>query len=605
MPRVSVVVPIYNVEAYLRECLESLAAQTFEDLEVIMVDDGSTDGSAAIAEAFAARDARFVLVTQANGGLSAARNTGIDVATGEFLAFVDSDDVVAPNAYELLVGTLDKTGSDFASGNAHRLYPGRTRQVGFLSRPMNRTRLRTHITKQRTLLTDRTAWNKLWRRSFWDEQGLRFPVGRTYEDIPVTLPLHFAARSVDVLSDVIYYWRTREGEDLSITQRRNQPQELDNRLLAIQDVSDYLARRGLRKAKRWYDATVVEQDLKYFLNALDTADEEYQAYFLDRANAYLDTVSQRAFRRLLGLDRLKWHLVRRRMLPQLLEIRRFEREEADDTLPVRIRGHWYLNHPFRTDRSLRIPRSLFRVDRDLDFEPWIDSLRWEDGALRLEGGGSLSGVGAPGPRSQRVTVIALRPGRLQPLRLRVGGARVRARSVKLDERSPRGDGLAENTWAGFTASMKARRLGRRRDDTWDLYVAVRVARVRRYRSRFGSGRLRPLSAAYERLPDGRQIAVEPEPQGTIRIHVRSEWAAVSGHRVDDDRVMLTVELAAADRTGEELLEAARAGDRRRYPLDGAASGSPARLSAAVPLPDLLADDPSAGAAREDVWELSI
>src|SRR6478736_7892917 len=107
MPRVSVVVPIYNVEHYLRDCLESLATQTFEDLQVVMVDDGSTDGSAAIAQEFAERDPRFTLVSQANGGLSAARNTGIESATGELLAFVDSDDVVAPNAYELLVGTLD------------------------------------------------------------------------------------------------------------------------------------------------------------------------------------------------------------------------------------------------------------------------------------------------------------------------------------------------------------------------------------------------------------------------------------------------------------------------------------------------------------------
>src|SRR3954469_3268168 len=149
MPRVSVVVPIYNVEAYLRECLESLADQTFEDLEVIMVDDGSTDGSAAIAEAFAARDARFILITQANGGLSAARNTGIDVATGEFLAFVDSDDVVAPNAYELLVGPPDPSGSDFASGNAVRLTSTGTRPVLFLAKAFAETRLATHITTDR------------------------------------------------------------------------------------------------------------------------------------------------------------------------------------------------------------------------------------------------------------------------------------------------------------------------------------------------------------------------------------------------------------------------------------------------------------------------
>src|SRR4051794_16721627 len=100
MPRVSVVVPMYNVEAYVEDCLRSLAQQTLFDLEVVMVDDGSTDGTAAIARRFADRDTRFRLVSQPNGGLSQARNTGTDAASGEFLAFVDSDDVVPRHAYE-------------------------------------------------------------------------------------------------------------------------------------------------------------------------------------------------------------------------------------------------------------------------------------------------------------------------------------------------------------------------------------------------------------------------------------------------------------------------------------------------------------------------
>ena len=601
MPRISVVVPVYNVEQYLRDCLESLAAQTFEDIQVVMVDDGSTDGSAAIAQSFADRDPRFTLVSQANGGLSAARNTGIESATGEFLAFVDSDDVVAPNAYELLVGTLDRTGSDFASGNAHRLYPTRTRQVGFLARPFAKTRLKTHITRQRTLLTDRTAWNKLWRRAFWDEHGLRFPEGRTYEDIPVVIPLHFAARSVDVLSDVIYYWRTREGENLSITQRRNHPQELDNRLLAIQDVSRYLAEHGPRKAKRWYDATVVEQDLKYFLNALDTADDDYRAYFIERVNAYLRGVSPRVFRRLPAIDRLKWHFVQRGMLPELLEIRRYEQEEMDDALPVKIGGHWYLDHPFRTDRRLHIRRSLFRVDRDLDFTPWIDTLRWEDGGLRIEGGGSVAGIGAPRPDSQRVTVVALQPGRLQQVRQRVAGVRVRARNVQPDEQAPRGDGLADATWAGFVATLapgRLRSLGRWQDGTWDVYVAVKVGKVRRYRSRFHVDSARPLRAAHHLVPGGPQIAVEPSPLDQIALQVRSRWASVSGHRLDGDEIELHGELGGAEAAGLEL-ELARRDDRHRYPLAVAAGRPHARFTARVPLADVLEGD------REDAWELSI
>ena len=135
MPRVSVVVPIYNVEHH-RATARSLAAQTFEDIQVVMVDDGSTDGSAAIAQSFADRDPRFTLVSQANGGLSAARNTGIESATGEFLAFVDSD--VGWPRTRTLVSTLDHTGSTSPratriacpTARTGRLPAGRSRRRG-------------------------------------------------------------------------------------------------------------------------------------------------------------------------------------------------------------------------------------------------------------------------------------------------------------------------------------------------------------------------------------------------------------------------------------------------------------------------------------------
>ena len=141
---VSVIVPIYNVEPFLRDCLDSLRAQTYTDLQVLMVDDGSTDGCAAIAEEFAAADSRFTLIRQANAGLSAARNVAVPQAKGEYLAFVDSDDVLAAHAYELLVQAL-AGGADFASGGGATVFlarhlPGRAAQRG--DRP-HRPRTRT------------------------------------------------------------------------------------------------------------------------------------------------------------------------------------------------------------------------------------------------------------------------------------------------------------------------------------------------------------------------------------------------------------------------------------------------------------------------------
>jgi CDP-glycerol glycerophosphotransferase len=320
-----VVVPIYNVEDYLEPCLESIAGQTFGDLEVILVDDGSTDRSAEIAEEFAARDGRFRLVTQPNAGLGAARNTGIDAASGEFLAFVDSDDVLAPNAYELLLTSLDRTGSDFATGNVRRLTRFGDLRVPFLAKTFAEERPRTHVSRFVPLIADRTAWNKLWRRCFWDAHGLRFPEGVLNEDIPVVVPAQFAARSVDVIAEPVYYWRARREGDPSITQRRLEPQALRDRLTAIERTRDELRLHGPEDAIRWYDESVLAQDLRYHLSVLDRAGEDYRALFLDRANAFLDRADPRVPARLPAVERVKWRLVRRRRVRGLVAILRVQR----------------------------------------------------------------------------------------------------------------------------------------------------------------------------------------------------------------------------------------------------------------------------------------
>src|SRR5918994_2674717 len=154
--RISVVVPIYNVEPFLDECLRSIAGQTHADLEVVMVDDGSTDGSAAIARRFAERDERFRLISQANAGLGAARNAGVEAASGEHLAFVDSDDVLPADAYERLLTSLERTGSDFATGNVLRLSSLGCAQAAFVAQVFARPRPRTHVRRFAPLLSDRT-----------------------------------------------------------------------------------------------------------------------------------------------------------------------------------------------------------------------------------------------------------------------------------------------------------------------------------------------------------------------------------------------------------------------------------------------------------------
>jgi CDP-glycerol glycerophosphotransferase len=355
VPRLSVIIPVYNVERYVGACLDSLLAQQVEDFEAIVVDDGSPDGSLAIAEAYAERDPRIRIIRQPNGGLGSARNTGIDHACGEFLAFLDSDDMVTPDGYARLLAALERSGSDFATGNIHRFDAGGAWQAAFVSRVYLLPRRRTHVSRFRWLLSDRMAQNKLWRRSFWDAHGLRFPVGCFHEDIHIVLSAHALARSVDVVKAPVYLYRERDDGVLSITQRRAELRTLEDRLAAVEHASAFLGTRSDR-LQRWYDESVIEDDLRYHLDVLDEADLTYRELFLERANAFLDRGPLEA--RLPAIQRLKWWLVRERRVPELLEVLRFQKA-GGAARKVRIGARTYGDYPFLDDG---IPRSVYRLD---------------------------------------------------------------------------------------------------------------------------------------------------------------------------------------------------------------------------------------------------
>lgn len=123
MMKISVIVPVYNVENYIRECLDSIQASTYTDFELILVDDGSTDNSGTICEEYASRDSRVVVSHQVNSGLSSARNHGIEMSTGEYISFVDADDVIAPTMLQRLLDALESSpGCDFSMGRASTFY---------------------------------------------------------------------------------------------------------------------------------------------------------------------------------------------------------------------------------------------------------------------------------------------------------------------------------------------------------------------------------------------------------------------------------------------------------------------------------------------------
>lgn len=275
-PLLSVVVPVYNSDLYLADCLDSLFGQTLRDIEVIAVDDGSTDGSAAILSRYEARHGeRLRVVRQANAGLGAARNAGTAMARGTYLTFVDSDDTVPLDAFGRLVGSLESTGSDFASGALDRIgarapaIKGTMREVHASARPA------TTLAEFPLAVYDIFCCTKVFRTAFWRTNDLAFPVGIRYEDQVPCVRAYLAADRFDVLTDVTYHWRLRD-EGGSITQTTAELATLRDRSQVSREVLDLLgARPDLRAV--WLSRRVVGNDLRLYARHLRHATDEYWA----------------------------------------------------------------------------------------------------------------------------------------------------------------------------------------------------------------------------------------------------------------------------------------------------------------------------------------
>lgn len=206
-PLVSVIVPIYKVEPYLAECVDSLCRQTYQNLEIILVDDGSPDRCGQMCDDFAAGDNRITVIHKKNGGLSDARNTGMAHASGDYLCFVDSDDYLALNAISVLLETALEHDADIVCGIHQSFYDGETVAVEDHEPQVEILDSLTAI--KRSVRKDWGAWGKLYKRSV--HESILFPVGKIHEDEAIMLQLLQKCRRVVFLDSKLYFYRTREN----------------------------------------------------------------------------------------------------------------------------------------------------------------------------------------------------------------------------------------------------------------------------------------------------------------------------------------------------------------------------------------------------------
>lgn len=204
---ISIIIPVYKVEKYLEKCIESVLKQTYTNLQIILVDDGSPDNCGKICDEYAKKDPRIEVIHKVNGGLSDARNVGIAKAKGKYIGFVDSDDYIKEDMYEILINLIKEYDADVSICNLYDVIDGKE----YIRNNENGIQEYSRLEILKEVLLDKNiqsyAWNKLYKKELFDE--IKYPIGKKYEDIGTTFYVFEKCNKIVVTSESEYYYLKR------------------------------------------------------------------------------------------------------------------------------------------------------------------------------------------------------------------------------------------------------------------------------------------------------------------------------------------------------------------------------------------------------------
>ncbi len=279
-PLISVIVPVYNVEKYLRECLNTILCQTYSNLEIICVNDGSTDKSREILEEYSKKDCRIKIVDKENGGLSSARNAGMKVATGEYISFIDSDDWIDKTMIEKLYNSMETYNTDITICAVHQFDERKQEYddynpyftLGYFDESFDNRAFTYKDTKPFIMDVCVMAWNKLYRRKLTDECGAEFPEGLIFEDGPFFFSIFFKAKRLSIVREYLYFYRiNRKGSIVHKAGKKflNVIDVINLMYSHVKDLDDYLEIRPLFFGKKVEDC----------LSRLDNMSSRYKSAY--------------------------------------------------------------------------------------------------------------------------------------------------------------------------------------------------------------------------------------------------------------------------------------------------------------------------------------
>lgn len=210
---VSLIMPVYNVENYIEKCLCSALSQTMTGIEIIVVNDGSTDGSMKVVNSFANKNSNIIIINKENGGLSSARNSGLEIARGKYIAFIDSDDYIDKTMIEKMYTSARDKELDIVACNLTKV-DAEGKSLGDEKNIVDYNRIYNKDEVTREYLTNNIpayAWNKLYSRRLFQEYEITYPVGKLYEDIGTTFELFARADKVGFIDEALYLYVQRDG----------------------------------------------------------------------------------------------------------------------------------------------------------------------------------------------------------------------------------------------------------------------------------------------------------------------------------------------------------------------------------------------------------
>lgn len=531
-PRLSIVVPVYNVEEFLAATLDSLLQQTLGNWEAIVVDDGSTDSSGRIADAFAASDPRITVIHQPNAGLGAARNAGVARARGKYLTFLDSDDLIPDDAYAHALSVLKNTGSDFAIGGIERLR-GERRYLPAWTKLVHTAERRAVTAEQfPDVVMDIVACNRVFSTEFWRTKIGEFPVGVAYEDHRVMVAAIVRARAFDVLQKTTYTWRVRDDES-SISQQKRNLQNLRDRVRAKDETFAVLREEAPQIFVDAWLTRILDTDVPLFADHAAAADEEYRASAQSFARTYVAAASPAAWADVRWQQRVKTLLMAEGAWRELEEFS--YRLKLGSGLPgsrvvgteIRLEMASY-PEPAKSalaGRDLLGPRLTRLIVR-------IDRCEWSDTGFEVFGFAYILAVAAPS--SELILEFVNRRT----------GVRRAVDSVRREESSfvnrfannqffdYAGSGFAAViTWSDLQGMYGSS--GTRPEDIWDLTATVRVGSLERSatvdtaRRNGSAGFLRPSL-----IVDGSVSAVVARDNAVLSFTFREAAVLLTG--ADDD-----------------------------------------------------------------------